>query len=99
MDRAESRPGLGTEYGEAVSSPIHEVDFVRANAARPAALMGVRYNDRRGLLAMGIPVDGPPAISDADLRQTADPFPVVDRRYAPPPACWRRGCGARCSCD
>lgn len=93
---AEDRPGLGTEYGEAVSSRITEVDFVRANAARPAALLGVRYNDRRGLLAMGIPVDGSPAISDADLRQSADPFPVVDLQYAPPPSCWRRQCGGIC---
>ena len=47
-------PGLGTEYGEAVSSPIHEVEFVRASAARPAAILGMRYNDRDGLVAMGI---------------------------------------------
>jgi hypothetical protein len=97
--RKESRSGLGTEFGEAVASEVHEVDFVRANAARPAALLGIRYNDYAGLLAMGVPVDRDPAISEADLRQTAEPFPVVERRYAPAPACWRRGCGTRCSCD
>ncbi len=94
----DDRPGLGTEYGEAVSSPVTEVEFVRANAARPAALLGVRYNDRRGLLAMGIPVDGEPRLSDAELRQSADPFPVVERHYAPAPACWTPTCGSRCSC-
>ncbi|HXJ19857.1 MAG TPA: hypothetical protein VMT03_06445 [Polyangia bacterium] len=94
-----SRDGLGTEFGEAVPSEIHEVEFVRANAARPAALLGLRYNDYAGLLAMGVPVDRDPAISEADLRQTADPFPVVERRYAPAPACWRPSCGTRCSCD
>jgi hypothetical protein len=92
-----SRPGLGTEYGEAVSSPIYEVEFVRANAAHPAAVLGLRYNDREGLLAMGIPVDydpGPCADGDdADLRRTAEPFPA-DRRFAPPPAGWR-ACGWR----
>jgi hypothetical protein len=90
-----SRPGLGTEYGEAVTSPIYEVEFVRANAARPSAVLGVRYNDHDGLLAMGIPVDGDTCASDADLRLSADPFPVADRRYAPPPAGWRRACGWR----
>lgn len=94
-ERKKSRPGLGTEYGEAVSSPIYEVEFVRANAARPAFLLGLRYNDHDGLLAMGIPVDGDSCASDAELRLSADPFPVVDRRYAPPPAGWRRACGRR----
>jgi hypothetical protein len=91
-----SRPGLGTEYGEAVSSPIFEVEFVRANASRPAALLGAHYNDHAGLLAMGIPVDGPePCADDADLRNSADPFPASDGRYAAPPAGWRRSCGWR----
>ncbi|MFL5305601.1 MAG: hypothetical protein ACJ8F1_10320 [Polyangia bacterium] len=90
-----SRPGLGTEYGEAVSSPITEVEFVRASAARPSALLGVRYNDRDGLLAMGIQVDGDTCASDADLRLSAEPFPAADRRYAPPPAGWRHACGWR----
>jgi hypothetical protein len=92
---AKARPGLGTEYGEAVSSPVEEVEFVRANAARPAALLGVRYNDRAGLLAMGVQVDPEPCVSDADLRRSADPFPAADGRYAPPPAGWRRACGWR----
>ena len=52
-----SRPGLGTEYGESVSSRIYEVEFVRANPSHPSAVLGVRYNDRDGLIAMGIPVD------------------------------------------
>jgi hypothetical protein len=91
-----SRPGLGTEYGEAVSSPIYEVEFVRANAGRPAAFLGAHYNDHDGLLAMGIPVDGPPTCEDdADLRNGADPFPASDGRYAAPPPGWRRSCGWR----
>jgi hypothetical protein len=93
-----SRPGLGTEYGEAVSSPIHEVEFVRANAARPAVILGMRYNDRDGLIAMGIPVDYVPydcaGWDDTDLRRTAEPFPAT-RRFAAPPAGWQRACGWR----
>src|SRR6185437_8471415 len=91
-----ARPGLGTEYGESVSSPIYEVEFVRANAGRPAALLGAHYNDHDGLLAMGIPIDDPPTCAnDADLRNTADPFPACDGRYAAPPPGWRRTCSWR----
>jgi hypothetical protein len=90
-----SRPGLGTEYGEAVASNIYEVDFVRANASRPAMLLGLRYNDRAGLLALGIPVDHPyPTACDTDqaMRATAQPFPASDRRFAAPPPGWFRTC-------
>jgi len=92
-----SRPGLGTEYGEAVSSQIYEVQFVRANSSRPAAVLGARYNDREGLIAMGIPVDGidDTCASDTDLRLSAEPFPATDRRFAAPPPGWRRACGWR----
>jgi hypothetical protein len=91
-----ARPGLGTEYGEAVSSPIYEVQFVRANAGRPAAVLGAHYNDHDGLLAMGIPIDEPPTCQDdADLRNSADPFPASDGRYAAPPPGWRRTCSWR----
>jgi len=91
--RAEPRPGLGTEFGEAVGSAVTEVDFARASASVPAAVLGARYNDRVGLLALGIDVD-PPACGaalcdrDLELRETASPFPVTERRYAAPPRCW-----------
>ena len=95
--RDRSRPGLGTEYGEAVRSPTYEVQFVRANSARPSAILGLRYNDRSGLLAMGIDVDGTDwAFSrDEELRRTAEPFPAADRRYAAPPPGWRGSCCSR----
>jgi hypothetical protein len=83
------RPGLGTEFGEAVASNIQEVEFVRASASVPAAILGVRYNDRDGLLAMGVNVDGVYPW-DTNLRRTADPFPSSPRRYAAPPAGWQR---------
>lgn len=86
-----ARPGLGTEFGEAVDSHVHAVTFTRQNPNHPAALLGVRYNDRRGLLALGIDVDGRHhAGHDAWLRSTAEPFPVSERRYATPPPGWRR---------
>jgi len=88
MDKAkkDSRPGLGTEYGEAVNSQIREVSFERATSS-PNAILGARYNNRAGLIALGIEVDGP---SEQVLRQTADPFPGVERGYAQPPPNWRR---------
>ena len=85
------RPGLGTEFGEAVSSHIQEVEFVRASSSSPAVVLGMRYNDHDGLLAMGVNVDGVyPWPGDSDLRRTAEPFPVSPRRYAAPPAGWQR---------
>jgi len=92
-----SRPGLGTEYGEAVSSPTYEVEFVRANSSHPAVVLGMRYNDRDGLIAMGIDVDGPGYAywHEQELRRTADPFPAADRRYAAPPPGWRGSCCLR----
>lgn len=87
--RMARRPGLGTEFGEAVGSQIREVSFVRANASIPAALLGLRYNDRGGLLAAGIDVDGYDGYDyDQAVRRTATPFPVS--RFAPPPRGWQR---------
>jgi hypothetical protein len=84
------RPGLGTEYGEATHSPIHEVSFVRANPSRPSVLLGLRYNDRPGLMAVGIDVDNMWGPDDTYLRQTAHPFPVSTQGYSTPPPGWRR---------
>jgi len=85
--RAE-RPGLGTEFGEAVSSQVTEVPFERARP-RPDAVIGARYDDRAGLMALGIDVDGERTF-ESRLRATAEPFPVVERAYAEPPPGWRR---------
>jgi hypothetical protein len=77
---------LGTEFGEAVDSAVREVQFVRANAASPSTVFGVRYNNRAGLVALGIKVDS--AATDLSLRESADPF-RASGRYATPPANWR----------
>jgi len=84
-DRApEERKGLGTEFGEARESHVQETAFTRANAASPSAVLVFRYNDRAGLMALGIRVD-PPVIADTELRtrETADPFRA--NRFALPP--------------
>jgi hypothetical protein len=47
----ESRPGLGTEWGETRSSRVHDVTFVR-DSSRPFAIATMNYNDRNGVQAM-----------------------------------------------
>lgn len=83
---AERRPGLGTEFGEQHESRVHEVPFERASS-QPQVVLALRYDDRRGLLALGIDLDGRGTCDEAALRQSADPF----RRdgYARPPAGWK----------
>lgn len=90
--RGSNRPGLGTEFGEAMTSPVREVAFVRASSSQPEVVMGMRYNDRPGLAALGIDIDGWYEYShhEQHLRGTAQPFPVSSSRYAAPPPGWRR---------
>lgn len=47
----ESRPGLGTEWGESRTSRVHDVTFVR-DSSRPFAVATLHYNDRRGVDAL-----------------------------------------------
>jgi len=82
--RSAERPGLGTEFGESHESDVTHVSFQRASSS-PAALLAVRYDDRPGLLALGIDVDGHGRGDDAYLRATATPF----HGYAEPPPGWR----------
>ena len=79
------RPGLGTEFGERRGSRVSYVPFVRANASRPYAVVEVRYNDRDGLIALGIPIARPADPDDLYLRETANPFPHSGGYSAPPP--------------
>lgn len=46
---AQSRPGLGTEWGETRYSPTHSVRFERASQDAPDATITFRYNDREGI--------------------------------------------------
>ncbi|MBI4509778.1 MAG: hypothetical protein HY698_09070 [Deltaproteobacteria bacterium] len=76
------RSGLGTEFGEERSSTVNYTAFRRANPTRPSAIAELRYNDRDGLMALGILIP-PHADDEVELRETATPFPGT--RFAEPP--------------
>ncbi|HET9596906.1 MAG TPA: hypothetical protein VFP65_15060, partial [Anaeromyxobacteraceae bacterium] len=65
-----------------------EVAFERA-AGGPAAVLDLRYDDRAGLVALGIDVDGAWARRDEiSRRERAEPF-RAGPGYAEPPTGWR----------
>jgi hypothetical protein len=82
--RAEERErsGLGTEFGEQRTSPVEYTAFQRGDRTHPTSVLELRYNDRDGLLALGI-LPRPPRPSELELRETASPFPV--NHFASPP--------------
>jgi hypothetical protein len=82
---ADSRPGLGTEFGEARESRVEMTAFSRESPATPSQIWSVRYNNRAGLVALGIPIPPPYAVAERDLhlRETADPF--RENHFALPP--------------
>ncbi len=86
MARKVERPGLGTEFGERRYSQADEVQFERASS-RPAVVLSLHYDNREGLIAMGIDVDRRLELArEARLRHGADPFrrnaPLYDRSPA-----------------
>ncbi len=84
--RKKERSGLGTGFGERHESHVVEVAFERASST-PAAVLSLRYDDRPGLLALGIDVDGRRTASrDRWLRETAEPF--RNDHFAEPPPGW-----------
>jgi hypothetical protein len=86
----EDRPGLGTGFGERRYNPVTTVQFRRARST-PDYLLAVRYDDRDGLLALGIDVDrrGPDR-REQWRRETARPFGNLPA-FAPPPQGWDDG--------
>jgi hypothetical protein len=46
------RPGLGTEWGESLSSRITSTPFLRADSTTPFAMSSMFYNDAAGIVAM-----------------------------------------------
>jgi hypothetical protein len=70
----DERRGLGTEFGEARDSHIGLTEFERANPTTPSELVAIRYNDRAGLVALGIRIAPLYPSADLSLRETADPF-------------------------
>jgi hypothetical protein len=87
--RKVERPGLGTEFGEERASPVVEVAFARARS-QPDAVIALRYDDREGLVALGIDVDrhGTGWRDEASLRERASPF--RGSAWAEPPPGWVR---------
>ncbi|XXX81686.1 hypothetical protein WMF30_23290 [Sorangium sp. So ce134] len=73
--------GLGTTFGERRESRITSTEFDRATP-KPAAVLVIRYEQREGLLALGIDVDG------LYQRETASPFPA-ETGFAKPPPGWK----------
>jgi hypothetical protein len=86
--RKAERPGLGTEFGEQRESHVVEVAFERARS-QPDAVLALRYDDRAGLVALGIDVDrrGTAWRDERWLREHASPF--RGSAYAEPPPGWR----------
>jgi hypothetical protein len=85
--RRAERPGLGTEFGEEHESRVQEVEFERASST-PEAMMTIRYDDRQGLLAAGVDVDGTRFARD-EVRRRAEADPFRGERYAEPPPGWQ----------
>jgi hypothetical protein len=75
------RPGLGTEFGEQRNSQVFQTQFERANS-HPNSILTLRYDDRAGLIAMGIDVD---RNCDTRVRETAEPF---RHSFSQPPPGW-----------
>jgi hypothetical protein len=84
--RAAPRPGLGTEFGEERASPVTQVGFERASS-RPGVVLTLRYDDRAGLLAQGVDVDGErwARREEARRREAATPF---RSEWCEPPPGW-----------
>ena len=71
---------LGTAYGEARHSAVHEVEFKRRRRRKPDAFLTVYYDSPQGLAARGITVAAPPPPSL--VQPQPQPFPGD---AAPPP--------------
>jgi hypothetical protein len=87
----DNRPGLGTAFGEERSQPVVEVPFDRESPSRPDALWVMRYDDRSGLVALGIDVDHDDDDFEADRALRATALPFRNLSYAKPPAGWTPG--------
>jgi hypothetical protein len=82
--RKESRPGLGTQWGEERYSAVDYTRFERASATVPTAVAELRYNDAEGLRALGISLQPAPDGHELHQRETADPFPAAGGFATPP---------------
>lgn len=74
---------LGTQFGERSYSPVSETTFVRENWSSPEVRLGVRYNSRQGLCAMGVR-----AFCDRPWPPPPPPPYYPDPPYSEPPPGW-----------
>jgi len=81
LRRSKKRPGLGTGWGEQRYSHVDYTRFTRRHTARPEQVMTLRYNDRKGLRAAGVPLQRP--WDEVAVRESANPFPGM--QFAQPP--------------
>lgn len=85
---AEERPGLGTEFGERRSSWVQTTQFRRAHGY-PDGVLTLRYNDRDGLLALGIELEPHRRPIDDELWRRERARPFGNQGFAAPPPGWR----------
>jgi hypothetical protein len=81
----ESRPGLGTSWGETRSSPIREIPFLRGSET-PFARATLLYDDRDGVAAMTGRDDPDDATTGSGVEAV-----VVDERGRPLDTVWSAG--------
>jgi len=86
MAMEEEAQGLGTKYGDQVGSQAEIVPFKRKDQDRPLELIGLYYDDRRGLEAKGVEFPDDMRYHSLDP-DGPNPFPgsPSDRDFAPPP--------------
>ncbi len=77
------RSGLGTAFGEHRSSAVQFTTF-RRTSNKPSSIAELRYNDRQGLMALGIRLrDVVLQQDELVIRESAQPFP--HSAFARPP--------------
>jgi hypothetical protein len=77
-------PGLGTKYGDDIGSEAEIVPFKRRDPDRPLEVIGLYYEDRRGLERLGVVFEDSAGAIDPG---GPNPFPGSPRdgSFAPPP--------------
>jgi len=81
---AADEPGIGTRYGDEIGSEAEIVPFRRRDPERPLEVVGLYYEDRRGLERLGVVFDDSVGTIDP---AGPNPFPGSPRdgHFAPPP--------------
>jgi len=73
---------LGTAFGKKIASEVININFER-ESENPNEVLSIRYNNREGLEALGIPV-AQPLLEELQERETAVPFEDIGGGCTPP---------------